>query len=1170
MEARHASPPAPTTDCAYTLRTLIANVPLAADAREDEDEDDNNNNHVWITSVDTWEGNLYIGTSAAELLHFVSIPTDEPSAEPTWILASRLQPPFSSEQDGPDKGVKQILLLPSAGKACVLCNSTLTFYTLPELSPAFGGKIKQGQAGCIWVGGLDLSESAESSGGAGGPIIVLCLRQRLRLIRIGDEARKIRDIELGGVGAIQRRGDLACVADGSNYSLLDVVNQRKNELFPICSTAEAPPPRGSQVLAPPQPDKQAARRSFSTTSPVRKGRGHERIVSLGAAPKGEDRLRPDGSSPWPSRTSSQRLASPSQSSSRDVSPAKSETGRATPPPPSPKDLQQVLPPHIVSPTPTEFLLTTGTKRKDPSVGMFVNLDGDVVRGTIEFSTYPDAVLLDGGESSQSTSPQADDAHEGYVLALVRRKSGRSSHPVIEIQRWDSEPGEAHRTRQYLAVPDGAAPDSEDGPLLGTGLRTATSTTQMSVPEISQALRLRRLRLADDGPEDVGDAEEKRNREEDALASRFSTVSTRVLLFTRSQILWAVRSNTVTRLNAELDLAVTSPESGKTSIDPAEVQPVLDSIRGREASSELEFLTLTYIRQKASLLLFGVLLLQTAAGFTAYERDKRAAIQALEEGDLDPRILLMLVPPLAREVREGQSGIWVPQGLVGTVALLRAAIGDQLETSQDAKGPYGDNLLQVLKRYLLVWSKKKGFGSVADEAQVFFSVDAALLHVLLLLDQQNPPGPATGGSVRAELNEVVDKGVDCFDRAVELFEQFHRLYMLSRLYQSRKAVSQVLQCWRRILDGERDAGGELVDGEADLRRYLAKIRDRELVTEYGTWLAKRNAKLGVQVFADESARVKFTPAEAVDLLKQKAPGAVKDYLEHLVFGRNHVQYVDDLLSFYLSTVLSELSRPDGEAEAQLLQSYETYRALRPPKSTYRDFIADNAVPAEWWANRLRLLQLIGGSHGAAGRYDAAALRARLEPHRAALVPEMIILHGRDGRHREAIHLLVAALGDYDTAVRYCLLGGSSIFHSPAATTSTSSSSSSSSSQQQPALPDKAEQATLFSHLLHELLALDDEGERLARAAELLDRFGAWFDAAQVLDLVPGDWAVGVVAGFLVAAVRRLVRERRETGVVRALAGAQNLKASVAVLDKIEGMGPVVVEDGSGVGGADGGE
>jgi hypothetical protein len=164
----------------------------------------------------------------------------------------------------------------------------------------------------------------------------------------------------------------------------------------------------------------------------------------------------------------------------------------------------------------------------------------------------------------------------------------------------------------------------------------------------------------------------------------------------------------------------------------------------------------------------------------------------------------------------------------------------------------------------------------------------LLHILLLLDQGSPNGTSSPGTYRAELHELVDKEVECFDRAVELLEQFKRLYVLSRLYQSNcKAsvkASKVLATWKRILDGEEDAGGAFVDGESELRKYLARIRDQSLVEEYGAWLANRNPKLGVQIFADDHSRVKFEPTRAVELLKEKAPGAVKEYLEYLVFGK----------------------------------------------------------------------------------------------------------------------------------------------------------------------------------------------------------------------------------------------------------------------------------------------
>lgn len=1131
MEAQHGSLN-DESDGAYVLRDLINDVPLSADG-----EDSN----VYITCVDAWNGNLYIGTSAGELLHFVSIPPDpsDESGQPTWIIASRLQPPFNTVQEPPDNGVKQILILPNAGKACVLCNGTLTFYTLPELSPAFGGKIKQ--AGCTWVGGLDRNEELEEPDTmANGSIIVISLKQRLRLIRIGEEARKLRDIELGGVGAIQRRGDLACVADATSYSLIDVVNQRKNDLFPISSMVEPETTPSPATLEAPRGPSHRTSGSLSNRSPVRMGR-HERNVSKNSNARDGDRLRPDNSSPWPARGSSRTSAESSESPSRTTSPANLEGA----PPPPPKDdatpelPSRPLPPNIASPTPNEFLLTTGTKANEPGVGMFVNLDGDVVRGTIEFSTYPRCLVLEGGRD-QSLPGAPEDASEGYVLALVQRSIDGKLCPSIEIQRWDAEPGEAHRTKHWLDLPHGR-PNADTRTLAdGVGLRTATTANELAVPEIGLNLRQRRLHIGSE-PADADDAEIKRNGEEDKFTARFAQTTASVMLFNDNRVRWLVRSSLLVRLERRLNQAIN--RNGRVSIDAAKVQDVVNDIRGQEAQSELEFLTLTYIRQKASLLLFGNLLLTTANGVIAYESAKRAAGEALVEGEIDPRTILALVPPMSGEVRVGREGIWVPQGLRDVIQILRGAM-NSTELKPDTRGPYGDNLLQVIKRYLLVWRKKKGFGSVADESNVFISVDAALLHVLLLLDQHSPRGPATGGSVRAELNDVVDKGVDCFDRAVELFEQFNRLYVLSRLYQSRKMTGLVLATWRRIVDGERDSGGELLEGDQDIRRYLTKIRDQSLVQEYGAWLANRNPKLGVQIFADDNARIKFQPSEAVALLKEKAPGAVKDYLEHLVFGKNHVQYVNDLISFYLDTVLQELERSE-EAKSTLLQSYETYRALIPPKPTYRQFITDNAIDAEWSHNRLRLLQLIGGSHGAASKYDVHTVGQRLKPYSNELVPEMIILNGREGKHKEALRLLTHGLGDYDTAIRYCLLGGSSIFHPG------------SNLLPEQSLPSKEEQAGLFKTLLQEFFRIEDLSERLERTSELLERFGGWFDMEEVLALIPDEWSVELVSGFLVHALRRLVREKNETTVVKALSAAQNLRESVVVAEKLEKTGPVIV-------------
>jgi hypothetical protein len=193
---------------------------------------------------------------------------------------------------------------------------------------------------------------------------------------------------------------------------------------------------------------------------------------------------------------------------------------------------------------------------------------------------------------------------------------------------------------------------------------------------------------------------------------------------------------------------------------------------------------------------------------------------------------------------------------------------------------------MVKRFLLSWQQKRGYGSITDETYVLDSTDAALLHLVLEQDA-HLSAQQRASSTRSELNRLVDNWKGNFERAVALLEQYKRLYILSRLYQSQKMSRNVLKTWRRIIDGESDAGGEVTGAgvEAQMRRYLVKIKDAQLVEEYGSWLAGRNPALGIQVFVDHSSRVRLEPADVVALLKERAPNAVQVYLEHLVFAKN---------------------------------------------------------------------------------------------------------------------------------------------------------------------------------------------------------------------------------------------------------------------------------------------
>ncbi|RAR11878.1 tgf beta receptor associated protein 1 [Stemphylium lycopersici] len=1017
--------------------------------------------------------------------------------------------------------------------ACVLCNNTLSLYALPELSPDSTFK----PIGCLWVGGVDLNEPTHAPPDD-GVVVVIGLKKRLRLVQISENSppKAIKAIEYGGCLVSVRRDTFSCAADAHSYALLDVVHQQKIGLFPISSLdPDAGDVGGAAEHLPTVPN--APSRSVSSASPHPRPdeqRGHSRSTSLTVLGLGA----PSSRTATPPPPAQRYGFDVPESLSRDMSPAPSRSpGRAPmpadgperasahsradpsspdkplPPPPSdndnPQDDEPPLPqpppfiplrPHVASPNPNEFLLTVGTAPSDQGVGMFVNLDGDMCRGSIQFSSYPDAIAVDGSGMDLSASMSTNmNAEEGYVLAAVHREHEGSLTYGVEIQRWDVDPSAAEVDKHWLDFSPLGLPVHGRGSHISApiGMRTVVQPYDLVIPEVGAKLTVQPLRLGSLGGAEgenvqISKAQGKADRE---FVERLSKLQSQTVVWAGDQIWWTVRNPLVTRLDSRIEEAQYALQGDKTRIQPNRglLETILGDIRGQEPRNESEYLSLIYIRQKASLMLFIDVILRTKTNIIIFENEKRITEQALIEGEMDPRVVLSLLPILNKEVVQGSDGIQIYGGITTLVEQFLRQI-DFSAMSTNVNGPFGDNLLHFVKRYLQFWKRRKGMASVTNDPSVFKTVDAALLHILLLLDQGTSTGSSSPGTHRAELYELVDREVECFDRAVELLEQFKRLFVLSRLYQGNcKAsikASKVLATWKRIVEGEEDKGGELVDGELKVREYLGKIRDQVLVEEYGAWLANRNPRLGVQVFADDQSRVKFEPTRAVALLREKAPGAVKEYLEYLVFGsKKHPQYVNELIAFYLDAVITELES-NPESRATLSQSYETYRILEPPKPTYYSFISDNALDVEWWHARLRLLQLLGKTSS----YEVHTVLARLQPYEQELVSEMIILNGRQERHEEALKLLTHGLGDYNTAINYCLYGYASI-HRPVTTGAPPVSHNQ--------IPTRTEQSRMIGVLLREFLRIEDLSQRVERTSELLERFGGWLDVADVLAMVPDD-------------------------------------------------------------------
>ncbi|CCF40270.1 hypothetical protein CH063_10886 [Colletotrichum higginsianum] len=101
-----------------------------------------------------------------------------------------------------------------------------------------------------------------------------------------------------------------------------------------------------------------------------------------------------------------------------------------------------------------------------------------------------------------------------------------------------------------------------------------------------------------------------------------------------------------------------------------------------------------------------------------------------------------------------------------------------------------------------------------------------------------------------------------------------------------------------------------------------------------------------------------------------------------------------------------------------------------------------------------------------------------------------------------------------------------------------------------------QARLFRAALGEFLAIEDVSDQIEQTGALLERFGGWFDVEDVLALVPDEWSVDVVAGFLMTALRRITQERHETTVTKALSSAENLRVNHDLIAKVDEKGPSI--------------
>lgn len=249
-----------------------------------------------ITCIEAWELNLYVGTSAGEIIHLYKI--DDILG---YIQISRQE--FSSSSSS-GKPVKKIIVLPEISIALIHCGSTVSGYLLPELSPANIGKAKDVTDISLDWNDLKLDQSnhnrvTKKEDYYGEPYVNITIftKKSIKLLRIfADSIRLHKELQYNNIVVGLQVSNFSFVSSASNYDLVDISKSQKILLFPI-----------------------------STTDTV----------------------------------------------------------------------EAQLTPIIKYVKDGELLLVCGGRnRNDPAVGMFINLNGDVVRGTLAFDSYPMSIEID--------------------------------------------------------------------------------------------------------------------------------------------------------------------------------------------------------------------------------------------------------------------------------------------------------------------------------------------------------------------------------------------------------------------------------------------------------------------------------------------------------------------------------------------------------------------------------------------------------------------------------------------------------------------------------------------------------------------------------------------------------------------------------------------------------
>ncbi|OXG40487.1 hypothetical protein C360_00255 [Cryptococcus neoformans Bt15] len=820
---------------------------------------------------------------------------------------------------------------------------------------------------------------------------------------------------------------------------------------------------------------------------------------------------------------------------------------------------------VVIPDEKEFLVTsyTGTS----TMGVFLNGQGDPVRGTIAWTSHPLSITVESNwiiallsdqtisihslsdldrpvqviplphgtnAMSLSYSPygvRVSDVFSGEKLkpSKMRFLSGKVA-PTIETPATVEEQSKRQGEEQGDSIKD-----EEDDPPAGSGLTSPSSPK----PALEHT--------ADKSP-------------------AFITAMSETFLVTASSILSLIPTPDIMLLESlceehQMSEAASLISDIRRHYRKGTVEPSPSPIDTLNTSHLIRYLSLVLASQ-----------LTLSASF-------EKAAEYWVKGKVDPRWVVRLFEGLRGkmigseeegEIFSGLASAFMDMELVD--ALITSSIKRNYSphlTPSTSLSPASTDLRQALeneanKMLAEVLSKirvnrRKGGGARGlDSRKIDMVVDTTLAKLLTLLANDSQESTEQLLSLLSSSNDIIMSEVEPF------LEK--RKYVLAKVKEKNGEWGRVLDILRELVEsGNQDPMCK--DPVQEVAMALMNVQDVDTWTDHVLWMIAKRPEKALDVIINHPPAT-LSPANFLPRL-QPYPETHQAYLEHIVVKQRSPSR--DLHQQLLCSLLDEIQRiivDDGvkyhldELQEEYKKETERIAGIKgKERETFIYFFARLAPDTPIKRLRLKLAFFLHGSPF----YDITQAEQRLEGMER-LVYEKAIVYGKLGKHRPALQLLALTLFDPLSAQTYATSAGEIL--PPRLARSTSSISGIGALEAWATLGEvgkrkkvKDDGGKLEEALVQDLLDVymqDGTPLSLHCASTLLNTLPHLLPLYPILGSMPPSWPLNIVSPFFVHSIRRGTHKRWEGMVKKGVARGEFAKIEERWLEEMREIAPVVKE------------